>query len=116
MNESLPFDEIKSRYDGEWVVLTDIEPNDGAVLIERVRVLFHGGEEEGWRAACDIGWDRCRVIYFGDPPPDKEVAIITRLLLPDWIYEITPEMMEEAERRATPQSEPVVGGNPADSA
>jgi hypothetical protein len=106
MSESLPFKEITSRYDGEWVVLTDIEPTEGADPIERARVLFHGGEEESWRKACEIGWEHCRVIFVGKSRPDRDQAIITRLLLPDSTYEITPEMIGEAERRASTSQRP----------
>ena len=116
MSKLLTIDEIRSRYNGEWAVLTDIEPHAHANVIRHARVAYHGDEDESCRRAGEIGWDRCRVVYLGDSLPDREVGIITRLLVPDWVYEITPEMIEDARRHSAHGSDQVMGPQPADSA
>ena len=114
MSKLLSLEQIKSRYNNQWAVLTEIEPHPHANVIELARVAYHGDEDESCRRAGEIGWDRCRVVYLGDSLPDREAGIITRLLVPDWVYQITPEMIEEAKRRAVHGSEPVTDRQPAD--
>jgi hypothetical protein len=49
MTELLTMEEIERRFDGEWVVLTDIEDEPGP-KIKRARVYWHGADEDEARA------------------------------------------------------------------
>jgi hypothetical protein len=62
MTELLTMEEIERRFDGEWVVLTDIEDEPGP-KIKRARVYWHGADQ-------DEAWDKV-----GELPKPFHVAV-----------------------------------------
>jgi hypothetical protein len=58
--------EIESTYDGEWVVLADVESDPGPIL-RRGRVVWHGPDhEEAWERVREVDSPRIAVLYAGD--------------------------------------------------
>ena len=68
MADLLTMEEIEAAYDGEWVVLTDVESKPDSV-IRRARVYWHGSNhDEAWEKAEEIPPPRdIGVLYLGDP-------------------------------------------------
>jgi hypothetical protein len=64
MQPILTLEEIETRYDGEWVLLADIESDPGPVF-RRGRVLWHGTDQ-------DECWATVGVLYVGDWSADIE--------------------------------------------
>lgn len=74
MADLLAMEEIEARYDGEWVVLTDVEADPGPVF-RRARVYWHGADH-------DEAWERA-----GELPPPLNIAV---LYMGEWIVEDGP--------------------------
>jgi hypothetical protein len=67
MGDVLTIEQIEATYDGEWVVLTDVEADHGPVL-RRARVYWHGADhEEAWRRAAELAPPvNIAVLYVGE--------------------------------------------------
>jgi hypothetical protein len=74
MSDLLTIEQIEATYDGEWVVLTDVEADHGPVL-RRARVYWHGPDH-------DEAWERA-----GDIPPPVKIAV---LHMGEWAVEGGP--------------------------
>ena len=72
MADLLTMEEIEATYDGEWVVLIDVESDAGPVF-RRGRVVWHGADhEEAWERAQEIDSPRIAVLYAGDWSGESE--------------------------------------------
>jgi hypothetical protein len=72
MQPILTLEEIETRYDGEWVLLADIESDPGPVF-RRGRVLWHGtDQDECWAKASETTASTVGVLYVGDWSADIE--------------------------------------------
>jgi hypothetical protein len=66
MSDLMTMEEIESTYDGEWVVLADVESDPGPIL-RRGRVIWHGKDhEEAWARSYDTDSRHIAVFYVGD--------------------------------------------------
>jgi hypothetical protein len=69
-NDVLPIDEIRARYDGQWVLITDPEINEACEVL-RGHVAYHSpNRKEVWAAAADVSSNDIAVFYVGDIPSD----------------------------------------------
>lgn len=65
MADLLTMEEIESTYDGEWVVLIDVESDAGPVF-RGGRVVWHGlDHEEAWVRAQEFEVPGVAVLYAG---------------------------------------------------
>lgn len=68
----LPLDEIERRFNGEWVLLADIESDPGPVF-RRGRVIWHSADQdECWAKAAELSASNVGVIYAGEWSADSE--------------------------------------------
>lgn len=74
MAELLSYAEIKSRFDGEWVLLENPE-TDSNLRILRGQVLYHSkSRDEVDRKALDLMPRHSAILYAGDVP--RNVAVV----------------------------------------
>jgi hypothetical protein len=72
MQPILTLEEIESWYNGEWVLLADIESDPGPVF-RRGRVLWHStDQDECWSKAAETTASNVGVLYVGDWSADTE--------------------------------------------
>lgn len=65
MADVMTLEEIEAAYDGEWVVLADVESDPGPIF-RRGRVVWHGKDhEEAWEKAQEIDAPQMAVLYAG---------------------------------------------------
>jgi hypothetical protein len=71
--EILTMEEIKARYDGEWVVLIDVESDPGPVL-RRAHVYWHGADgDQAWSKVDELPAPlNAAVLYIGAIYADEE--------------------------------------------
>ncbi len=70
MNETLTFDEIKSRYAPDWVLIGDLD-TDETLEILAGRVLFHSPDRDAvYRKATELRPGRFACRYLGEVPED----------------------------------------------
>jgi hypothetical protein len=75
MSEIVTIDEMKSRYDSEWVLVGDPEVDDSLEIL-RGRVLFHSPDpQETYRKAAELRPGRFATVYTGEDPADLEFAL-----------------------------------------
>lgn len=75
MGEVLTFDEIKTRYAPDWVLMGDIETHENLNIVSG-RVLFHGPDhDEVYNKLGDFPPGRYAVHCFRDWPEDMELAL-----------------------------------------
>lgn len=66
MSDLLTMEEIEAIYDGEWVVLADLESDPGPIF-RRGRVVWHGTDHhEAWARSHDTDSRHIAVLYIGD--------------------------------------------------
>jgi hypothetical protein len=70
MDETLTFDEIKSRYAPDWVLIGDLD-TDETLEIRSGRVLFHSPDREAvYEKAIELRPGRFACRYLGEWPED----------------------------------------------
>lgn len=75
MSEILTMEEIESRFDGEWVLIEDVE-TDERLEILRGRVAYHGTDpDELHRRAVESKSDYIASRYIGAPDPKMEFLL-----------------------------------------
>ena len=75
MNEVLPIEEIRSRFDSEWVLIEEPETDEHLNVI-RGRVLHHSKDrDEVYRKAVSLRPRRSAVIYTGEIPEETAVVL-----------------------------------------
>jgi hypothetical protein len=75
MNEVLPIEEIRSRFESEWVLIEDPETDEHLNVI-RGRVVHHSRDrDEVYRKAVSLRPRRSAVIYTGEIPEETAVVL-----------------------------------------
>lgn len=72
MDEVLTMEEIERQFDGEWVLIEDVE-TDERLEILRGKVTYHGKDKnELHRRAKKSESDHLATLYIGNPDPKME--------------------------------------------
>ena len=75
MNALLSLDDIKSRFESEWVLVDDPE-TDESLEVVRGRVVFHSKDrDEVYRKAIQLKPKRFAMLFTGTLPQDIEVVL-----------------------------------------
>ena len=75
MNEILTLDEVKLRFDSEWVLFGDVEQNDRHEIL-RGRVLFHSKDrDEMYRKLIELKPQRGATYYTGSMPAGTDILL-----------------------------------------
>ncbi len=72
MSEILTMEEIEKKFDGEWVLIEDVEANEQLEVI-RGKVTYHGKNKEQLdKRAMKSESDHIATLYIGKPDPKME--------------------------------------------
>jgi hypothetical protein len=75
MAEILNIDEIKSRYDGEWVLIGDPVTDDSPMVV-RGSVLWHSKDrDEVYCKARELKPVHSAILFFGHLPKDAAIVL-----------------------------------------
>ena len=75
MNEILTMEEIERNFDGEWVLIEDVE-TDERLEVLRGKVVFHGKDKEQLhKRAMKSESDHIATLYIGKPDPKMEFLL-----------------------------------------
>ena len=75
MTEILNIDEIKSRHDGEWVLIGD-PVTDESLSVIRGNVLSHSTDRnEVYRKARELKPTHSAILFFGRLPKDAAIVL-----------------------------------------
>jgi hypothetical protein len=75
MNEILTMEEIERKFDGEWVLIEDVE-TDERLEVLRGKVAYHGKDKEQLdKRAIKSQSDHIATLYIGKPDPKMEFLL-----------------------------------------
>lgn len=75
MNEILTMEEIEKKFDGEWVLIEDVEANEQLEIL-RGKVTYHGNDKnELHRRAMKSKSNHLASLFIGKPDPKMEFAL-----------------------------------------
>jgi hypothetical protein len=75
MVKIINIDEIKSRYDGEWVLIGD-PVTDESLSVVRGNVLSHSRDrDEVYRKARELKPTHSAILFFGHLPKDAAIVL-----------------------------------------
>lgn len=75
MSEILTMEEIEKRFDGEWVLIEDVE-TDKKLEVLRGKVVYHGKDkEELHQKAMKSKSNHIATLYIGKPDPKMEFLL-----------------------------------------
>ena len=75
MSEILPMEETERKFDGEWVLIEDVE-TDEKLEVLRGKVTYHGNDkEELHQKAMKSKSDHLATLYIGGLDPKMEFAL-----------------------------------------
>ena len=75
MSETLTMEEIEKKFDGEWVLIEDVE-TDEKLEVVRGRVTYHGKDKEKLhQKAMKSKSDHLATLYIGKPDPKMEFLL-----------------------------------------
>ncbi|MCI0489652.1 MAG: hypothetical protein L0229_23945 [Blastocatellia bacterium] len=75
MDEMLTIEEIKSKYDSEWVLIGDLQTNE-ALEVQGGKVLYHSSDREEFdRKVLEFHPERFAVLYTGKIPEQMEFVL-----------------------------------------
>ena len=75
MSEILTMEEIEKKFDGEWVLIEDVESNEKLEII-RGRVTYHGNDKnELHRKAMKSESAHLASLFIGKPDPKMEFLL-----------------------------------------
>jgi hypothetical protein len=75
MSEILTMEEIEKKYDGEWVLIEDIETNEQLEIL-RGKVTYHGKDKnELHRRAMKSKTKHFASLFIGKPDPKMEFLL-----------------------------------------
>lgn len=76
MADLLTMEEIESAFDGEWVVLDQIEAGSKREIL-RARVVWHGTDhDEAWARSYDTDSRHIAVLFIGPIRADEEPVLM----------------------------------------
>jgi hypothetical protein len=75
MNEILTMEEIERKFDGEWVLIEDVE-TDERLEVLRGKVAYHGKDKEQLdKRVIKSQSDHIATLYIGKPDPKMEFLL-----------------------------------------
>lgn len=75
MSEILTMEEIENKYDGEWVLIEDVESNEQLEII-RGKITYHGKDKnELHRRAMKSKSKHLASLFIGKPDPKMEFLL-----------------------------------------
>ena len=75
MAEILTFEQIKTRYDGEWVLIAD-PVTDDSLSVQQGEVLWHSKDrDEIYRKAQELKPAHSAILFFGSLPKDAAIVL-----------------------------------------
>lgn len=75
MDEILTINQIKKRFDSEWVLVEDPQTNE-ALEVQRGTVRWHGKDrDEVYRKALELHPRRFAMLYTGKMAEDSEIVL-----------------------------------------
>lgn len=75
MQDVVSYAEIKSRFDGEWILLEDPQTTK-SLEVREGRVLWHSKDrDEVYRKARELSPKHSAILYAGSPPKDTVVVL-----------------------------------------
>ena len=75
MAEILTFEQIKTRYDGEWVLIADPVADD-SLSVQQGEVLWHSKDrDEVYRKARELKPAHSAILFFGSLPKDAAIVL-----------------------------------------
>lgn len=75
MDEILTMEEIEKKFDGEWVLIEDVE-TDGRFEVVRGKVAYHGKDKEKLhQRAMKSKSDHLATLFVGKPDPKMEFLL-----------------------------------------
>jgi len=75
MGEVLTMEEIEKKFDGEWVLIEDVE-TDERLEVVRGKVTYHGQDKEQLhKKAMKSESDHIATLYIGNPDPKMEFLL-----------------------------------------
>ena len=75
MNEFLTIEEIEEKFNGEWVLIEDVETNEKLEVL-RGKVIYHGKDKnELHRRAMNSKTKRFASLFIGKPDPQLEFLL-----------------------------------------
>ena len=75
MPEVLNIDEIKSRYDGEWVLIADPIADDSLSVVGGVVLSHSKDRDEVYRKARELKPIHSAILFFGHLPKDAAIIL-----------------------------------------
>jgi len=76
MNDVLTVDEIKARYDGEWILLGEPQTDPATNAVRAGKVLYHSKDrDEVYRQAIALRPGYFAVLCFASLPPDTAIVL-----------------------------------------
>ena len=75
MSEILTLEEIEKKFDGEWVLIQDVETNEKLEVV-RGKVIFHGKDKDVMHEkAMKSKSNHLATLYIGIPDPKMEFLL-----------------------------------------
>ncbi len=75
MAEILTFEQIKTRYDGEWVLIGN-PVTDDSLSVQQGEVLWHSKDrDEVYRKARELKPAHSAILFFGSLPKDTAIVL-----------------------------------------
>lgn len=75
MTERLTYSEIKARYAPEWVLLGDVEVDEGLEVVSGDVLCHTPDREELSRRMLELRPSRCAIRYLGQIPEDLVILL-----------------------------------------
>jgi len=75
MAKTLTIDEIKSRYDGEWVLIGDPATDESLSVLSGVVLSHSKDRDEVYRKARELKPAHSAILFFGHLPKDAAIVL-----------------------------------------
>ena len=75
MEKEMTLEEMKSQFEGEWILVEEPQTNE-ALEVVRGKVLYHGKDrDEVYRQAVGLRPKRSAILYTGEMPEDTAIVL-----------------------------------------
>lgn len=75
MEKEMTLEEMKSQFDGEWILVEEPQTNDALEVI-RGKVLYHAKDrDEVYRQVVALRPKRSAILYTGQMPEDTAIVL-----------------------------------------
>jgi hypothetical protein len=75
MAKTLTIYEIKSRYDGEWVLIGDPETDESLCVLRGIVLSHSKDRDEVYRRARELKPTHSAILFFGHLPKDAAIVL-----------------------------------------